>query len=212
MKPMVIAVGGYSGAGKSTVVARLASQMNGAALYFDDYASRSDFPEDIPAWLRDGSDPNAISAPLLREHLLQLMDGQSVELVKGNGWAKEYGVNPPPAEVKAIAPSSIIFIEEPFGRERDELRDLIDMVVYLELKPEIALARRVHDLNRYLRHDPDVLLNLLDRFLFDYLYGGVREMYVTIGDRVKFNSDLIIHANRSIDTIIEEICDRIGRK
>lgn len=185
MKTKVIAVSGYAGSGKSTVVSRLSKTFHCAALFFDDYASRSDFPSDLTAWLRDGGDPNEISTPLLRSHLLKLINGQSIELVKKNGWATEYGINQTEEDAQIIKPSPLIIIEEPFGRERQELKDLIDFVIYLDLEPEIALARRIVELIQNLRHDPAVLINLLDHFLYDYLHQGVKDMYIEMGNKVK---------------------------
>jgi uridine kinase len=212
MKPMVIAVSGYSGAGKSTVVSHLSKRFNCAALFFDDYASRKDFPIDLTVWLKEGGNPNLIRTPLLRNDLIQLLNGHPVELVKGNGWAKEYGINHEQNDVQIIKPSPLLIVEEPFGREREEIKDLVDIVVYLNLEPEIALGRRIHDLIKYLRSDSEVLINLLDHFLYDYLFQGVRDMYVEIGKRVISNSDLIINANNNIKEIVDEISEMIVRK
>ncbi|RCX21458.1 uridine kinase [Fontibacillus phaseoli] len=209
MKTRVIAVSGYSGAGKSTVVSQLSKSLNCPALFFDDYASRRDFPNDLNAWLKEGGDPNAVSTPLLQNHLIQLRSGQPIERVKGNGWAKEYGIGHSEKEVMTIMPGPLILIEEPFGGERRELKDLIDFVIYLDLEPEIALARRIHDLIQHLRNDSESLINLLDHFLFDYLYGGIRDMYFETGKKVKANSDLIIDANKNIDGIVLEISEWI---
>jgi thymidylate kinase len=109
-------------------------------------------------------------------------------------------------------PSPLIIVEEPFGRKRQELKHLIDFVIYLDIEPEIALGRRIHDLIQYLRNDSEVIINLLDHFLFDYLYQGVKDMYIEIGKKVKVNSNLIINANRNIDDIVLEISELIRRK
>ena len=212
MKTMVIAVSGYSGAGKSTVVSQLSRAFNCSALFFDDYASREDFPSDISAWIKEGGDPNEISTPLFHHHLLQLINGDFIELVKGNGWAKEYGINQSDKEIKIVMPSPLLIIEEPFGRERQEIKELIDFVVYLEIEPEIALGRRIHELIQYLRNDSEVLINLLDHFLFDYLNRGVKDMYAEIGKKVKANSDLVINANRNVEEIVSEISELIRKK
>ncbi|MEF2965812.1 hypothetical protein V3851_08225 [Paenibacillus sp. M1] len=209
MKPTVIAVSGYSGSGKSTVVTQLSRKLKCAALYFDDYASRKDFPEDLNAWLREGGDPNVIKTPLLQHHLMQLLNGEPVELRKGNGWAEEYGIAHDKSKAEMIMPSSFIIVEEPFGKERKEIMNFVDFVVYLDVEPEVALARRVHNLIHCLRNDPEALIGFLDHFLFDYMYRGVKEMYREVGNKVKANADLIVHANESIDEIVVNISDFI---
>lgn len=210
MKTMVIAVSGYSGSGKSTVVTQLSKIINCTTLFFDDYVSRRDFPEDLKSWLKNGGDPNIISTPLLCNHLTQLKNGQPIKLVKGNGWAKEYGISPA-EEVQSKIPSPLIIVEEPFGRERKEIEALIDRVIYLDIEPEVALARRIYDLIKSLKNDSEVLMNLLDHFLFDYLHQGVKDMYMETGKRVRANSDVIINANKDIDEIVLDVSEWIGR-
>jgi uridine kinase len=183
-----------------------------SSFFFDDYASQKDFPNDLNSWLRDGGDPNDIATPLFHNHLIKLINGQPIELVKRNGWAEEYGLSHTEGEVQIIMPSPLIIVEEPFGRKRQELKHLIDFVIYLDIEPEIALGRRIHDLIQYLRNDSEVIINLLDHFLFDYLYQGVKDMYIEIGKKVKVNSNLIINANRNIDDIVLEISELIRRK
>lgn len=211
-KPLVVAVSGYSGSGKSTLVVELAKELRCVTtLFFDDYASRRDFPASIVEWVQDGGDPNVIKTPLLREHLISLINGKSVAMNKGNGWAEEYGISRP-EEVVDLKPAKIILIEEPFGKERDELSDLIDMVIYLDVSPEVSLGRRVYDLIKNLKHDPEVLINLLDHFLFDYLYGGVKEMYILNGVRVKEKADLIVDANQEQRAVVEIVKSELLRR
>ncbi len=63
-----------------------------------------------------------------------MLNGESIRLTKGNGngWAAEYGVIKPEEEIE-LKPGAIIFLEEPFGREREELAELIDLVIYLDI-------------------------------------------------------------------------------
>lgn len=65
---------------------------------------------------------------------------------------------------------------------------------------------------QYLRNDSEVLINLLDHFLFDYLNRGVKDMYSEIGKKVKANSDLVINANRNVEEIVLEISELIRKK
>jgi hypothetical protein len=53
------------------------------------------------------------------------------------------------------------------------------------------------------------LAALLDHFLIDYLEGGVREMFLIIGDRVKNNSDLVVNGMQEKSKNIEEVLYKI---
>ncbi|KGE16816.1 hypothetical protein [Paenibacillus wynnii] len=98
---------------------------------------------------------------------------------------------------------------KPFGRERNEIQEFIDYVIYIDLEPEIALGRRIYDLVTFLRSDSTVLINMLDHFLYDYLNNGIREMYIEIGKRVRDNCDLIINGNSKLQDNIEIILKKI---
>ncbi|WP_165921084.1 nucleoside/nucleotide kinase family protein [Paenibacillus albiflavus] len=206
MKPLVVGISGYSGVGKSTIIYELSKILGPSVicLFFDDYVSRSDFPVNIKDWIQDGANPNVIKTPILREHLKALVQGRSVIAPISNGWAKEHLDR---ESIRTINPGKIILLEEPFGREREEIKDLIDIVIYLDVPLEIALARRILDLNKSqeLRNDPMVLINLLDHFLIEYLYNGVRDMYFEIGNKIKNNCDTVINATQELAQIIEDI-------
>jgi uridine kinase len=63
-RPFVIAIGGPSGSGKSSVVQQTAHLLGDAiTLFYDDYASVSTYPSDFGAWIRDGANPNDWKTP-----------------------------------------------------------------------------------------------------------------------------------------------------
>jgi len=211
LKPFVVGISGYSGAGKSTIIYELSKRLGPSviSLFFDDYVSRKDFPYNIKDWILNGANPNIINTPILREHLETLVQGRGVIAPISNGWAKEHLDR---ESIRTINPGKIILLEEPFGREREEIKDFIDTVIFLDVPPEIALARRILDLIKSpeLRNDPMVLLNLLDHFLFEYLNNGVRDMYFEFGDKVKNNCDAVINATQEITQITEDIINYLS--
>ncbi|WP_049894820.1 nucleoside/nucleotide kinase family protein [Paenibacillus antibioticophila] len=210
-RPFVVVISGYSGSGKSTLINALSNSLPSCVpMYFDDYASKGDFPEDIKSWVDYGGDPNVIKTPELKKHIIELINGNSVTLNKGNGWAKEYGISFDPVSVE-LHPSDYIILEEPFGNLREEVREFVDMVIYLDVRPEISLARRVYDLNKYLKNDPATLVHLLDHFLSDYLYGGVREMYHLNGIRVKENANLVVDTSGNLDEVARVVTKEIQK-
>jgi hypothetical protein len=104
-----------------------------------------------------------------------------------------------------LLPKRFIVLEEPFGRERTAMKNLIDVVIAIDLPLEIALARRLlHTLERAEAEEyADELFKTMQKFLRDYLLIG-RELYRTINERVQKNCDLILDGTKPIDELAEQ--------
>jgi uridine kinase len=190
----VIAISGAAGAGKTALVRKVANLLDDAvALYFDDYKFVANYPTDIAKWIEQGKDLDAWDIPQLFDDLKALRGGKAISL---------------PAEKGEVRPTKFIVLEEPSGRERTGMRELIDFVVLLDLPLEIALARKVvEDLRRCLTEvPPDKLAKAVQRGV-DYfsLYPLAREYYLTIVERVSKDCDLILDGKRPTDELAQEI-------
>jgi len=86
----------------------------------------------------------------------------------------------------------VIVLEEPFGRERAEVADLIDFVVCIDLPLEIALARKLLRMLGFFlaEQTPDAFTKHLQFFLPWYIESGC-ELYRAMQQRVLRNCDLI---------------------
>src|SRR4030095_2055179 len=135
MSTFVIAIAGHSGAGKSTLIEHLRSRLGDAnALSLDEYESSSTYPP-ASKWIEDGADPNEFQTPQFDADIRALKNGKSI-------------IHPETG--KEIKPNPFLIIEEPFGRGRDVLRDLIDFVVYIDPPLEIAYIRKISRKNNFL--------------------------------------------------------------
>lgn len=95
----VVAVSGASGAGKTTIVKQLANEFDCPFLLFDDHTDKSTYPQNMRNWLKNGANVSLIKTPTFVFSLENLILTNS---------------------------SRYIFIEEPFGKERDSMSSLID--------------------------------------------------------------------------------------
>lgn len=191
----VVAISGPSGAGKSTAVRNLIARLGDAtALYFDDYEATSTYPE-MAQWLADGADPNQFQTPRLSADLRALRAGGSITL-------------PQPGQV--IQPARVIVLEEPFGRERAEIADLIDFVVCLDLPLEIALARKLLRMLGFFlaEQSPDAFAEHLQFFLPWYIESG-RDSYAAVQQRVLRQCDLVADGMLPPDALADAIASAI---
>ena len=74
----IIAISSVSGGGKTTLVKRTADLLKGVTLFFDDYASVSEYPPDIKKWVEDGADVNEWKTPQFAQDLAALRKGESI--------------------------------------------------------------------------------------------------------------------------------------
>lgn len=155
----VVAISGISGAGKTTIVKQLASEFNCPFLLFDEHTDKDTYPHSMKDWLKCGANVSLIKTPKFTSSL-------EILLLKNN--------------------SRFIFIEEPFGKERDSMASLIDYTVLLDQPLELCLTRIIQ------RHaDHSGALNSISSYLNKY-EDHFKEIYISTANQVRNNSDLIV--------------------
>jgi uridine kinase len=193
----VIAIAGHSGAGKSTLIEHLRSRLGGAnALSLDEYESSSTYPPALK-WIEDGADPNEFLTPQLDADILTLKNGKPVIH---------------PETKQEIKPNRFLILEEPFGRGREPLRDLIDFVVYVDTPLEVAYIRKISRKNTFLpwEDDPDAFIAHLRENMEWYLRVG-RTFYLAVAKKVLENCDLIVDGSLSTEQIADKIIEAINK-
>ncbi len=105
--------------------------------------------------------------------------------------------------VKLISNSDVpyIFVEEPFGRERNSISPLIDCVVVLDTPLDICLARII---KRHLTCASDDVVLTIKNYLGKY-EDHMRQIYIATVKQVKNNADFIIHDVASINEVAYQI-------
>lgn len=199
--PFVIVISGSVGSGKSTIAAALSRTLGDTALViFDHYGQYVEWPQDMAQWINDGADPGHIRVPPLKADLLSLRKGEAIT---------------DPYDGKLIKPAHYIILEEPSGRERDEIREFIDLVVYIDVPQDICVIRmleRVLDLQLWrsegtFESEPkEHLVRQLDAVaLWITQYQRARAMYIQVSQMVKERADVIVDGMQSIDEVTRDI-------
>lgn len=163
----VVAISGTSGAGKTTMVKALANEFDCPFLLFDDHTDHNTYPSNMKSWLQNGANVSLIKTPKFVTSLEGLIS-------KNN--------------------SRFIFIEEPFGKERDVMSSLVDYVVLLDPPLELCLARII---KRHTEQPSSESIYFIANYLDKY-EDHLRDSYRSAVKQVRNNSDLIINEVVSI--------------
>ncbi len=140
MDIVMIGIAGGTGSGKSTFTNRLMEEFKDriTVIYYDNYYKAHD---DIPFEERkkiNYDHPDAFETPLLIEHLKQLRQGKEVMCP-----VYDYTVHNRSDKTVIIKPSEVILIEGIMVLQNEELRDLLDIKIYVEADADERILRRV---------------------------------------------------------------------
>jgi uridine kinase len=198
MSTFVIAIAGPSGAGKSTLIESLVARLGSAnALSLDDYQASSTYPP-VKQWLEGGADPDQFQTPQFITDALALREGKSI-------------IHPVTGKVVKLA--RYLVLEEPFGRARSGMRELIDFVVYLEIPLEIAHARKILRKNEFLpwEDNPDLFIQNLREHLLWYIDFG-RDFYLAAEKSACQDCDLIVDGTLPTEQMADKIIEVIDKR
>jgi len=207
-KPYVIVIAGYVGSGKSTVAASLSRRLeNAPILIFDHYEKYIEWPQDMNQWLSAGADPDQIRIPKLKEDLLSLLKGIPIT---------------DPFDGRTITPSKYILLEEPSGRERGEIREYIDLVVYIDVPQDVCVARLIERVinmrvwNSQGTFEGETKENLVHQLnaVASWIthYQKARPMYMAGSHAVQQNADIVVNGLKTVEEITADILDVIKGK
>lgn len=207
-KPYVIVVSGSVGSGKSTISAALSKMLgNVPVLTFDNYGQYIEWPQDINQWMKDGADPSHIRVPKLKEDLLSLINEGTISST---------------LDGKVVTPSKYIILEEPSGREREEIRKYIDLVVYIDVPQDVCVTRlveRVIDMDVWSSKgtfESETKENLAQQLnavaSWTTQYQRARSMYIQVSQIVQDKADIIVNGMKTVDEITSDILSAIKDK
>jgi len=179
---IIIGISGASASGKSllanTIVNELGSDQVVVISEDSYYKDHSNIPFEERANI-NYDHPNSIDHNLFHEHLLQLQQGQTVEIPIYN-----HSLHTREKKTRPIGKHAIIVLEGILLFVEKKLREIMDIRIFMETPADICLIRR-------LKRDIKERGRSLDSVLKQY-EETVRPMYLQFIDPSKLYADLIV--------------------
>ncbi|WP_262316314.1 uridine kinase [Lacticaseibacillus parakribbianus] len=197
-KPIVIGVTGGSASGKTSVSRAIFDHFSGHSLLLleqDSYYKHSDLPFEQRR-LINYDHPLAFDTPLLHQQLRELIAGRPVDKP-----VYDYADHNRSTQVVHVEPKDVIIVEGILILADEELRNLMDIKVYVDTDDDIRIIRRI-------RRDMKERGRDLDDIIRQYLK-TVKPSYHQFIEPTKRYADIIVPEGGSNSVAIDLLVTKI---
>lgn len=196
----VIAIAGPVGSGKSSLVGALVNQLKDATtLYFDHYEDITlRPPHELVQWINNGADFNQFAFHGLALALEKLKQGETVT---------------DPVTNELVESRKFIVFEMPLGRAHAETAHHIDLMIWIDLPLDVALARKLREhsemfLERYNYEKLQECMSWINGYLDNYLL-FVRDILLIQHEKVRPGADLLLDGTIKFNALCDQACQFI---
>lgn len=180
--PLVIGVAGGSGSGKTTVaemVLKRVGKQRIAFLQHDSYYRELTGLPQAQRALVNFDHPNSLESEMLRDHILQLKNWQSVEVP-----VYDFTTHSRTTETIHVEPKRVILVEGILIYADPHLRELFDVKIFVDTDSDIRFIRR---LDRDITERGRTTENVVKQYM-----STVRPMHLEFVEPSKRYADVII--------------------
>lgn len=199
MRPVLIAIAGGSGSGKTTVVDKIQKNLNSmevTIIRHDDYYKDQRYVEMLDRQKVNYDHPDALDNELLINQLECLLKGETIDAP-----IYDFKLHTRSDKTNHIKPTKIIILEGILVLEDKRIRDLADIKIFVESDDDIRFIRRlVRDINERGRS--------IDSVISQYLT-TVKPMYYAYVKPSKRYADIIIPNDNQHDVAVGVIVSKI---
>lgn len=190
--PFVIAIAGGTGSGKTYIARQLhevAPDRTVSISQDNYYRDRSDVPKEKRMEI-NYDEPNALDNKLFLEHLKQLRSGEPIDMPQ-----YDFSTHTRKRETLRVHPAPVIIVEGILILVDSDIRNLFDLSVFVDVKPDIRLARRLERDTSGERGE-----RTWQESIHQYLVsaGPMHDKYVEPGKDV---ADIIVNNNGSVEDL-----------
>jgi uridine kinase len=203
---ILIGIAGGSGSGKTLVARTIVRELGTDRVVVIDQDSYYKNLEDVPFRDRDSRNfdhPDAFDSELLKQHIRELIAGHGVDQP-----IYDYSAHRRLAETRRIGEHHIVVLEGILIFVDPELRDMMDIKLFIDADPDIRFIRR-------LRRDLVERGRSVDSVIKQYTE-SVRPMHLQFVEPSKRHADVIIpeggHNKVAIDLVKTKIRDLLRER
>ena len=181
-KGLLIGIAGASGSGKTLVSKNIYEKLGSDKVVIMQEDSYYKDLSEIPFDERTGKNfdhPDAFDHLLMQSHLKELVEGKSISHP-----IYDYKTHSRLKKTRTVGPHSIIVLEGILIMNEPNLRDLMDIKVFIDTEPDICFIRR-------LKRDVFERARSVDSIINQYME-TVRPMYFQFVEPSKRYADIII--------------------
>ena len=205
-KNILIGIAGGSGSGKTLVARTIVRDLGSSRVTIIDQDSYYRDLDDIPIAdrdLRNFDHPDAFDNDLLKDHLKQLIAGKPIEQP-----IYDYTRHARLKETKRVGDHVVIVLEGILIFVDEELREMMDIKLFIDADPDIRLVRRIE---RDVRERGRAIESILRQY-----QATVRPMHLQFVEPSKRYADLIVpeggHNRVAIDLMKVKIKDLLRER
>ncbi|MGQ9600023.1 MAG: uridine kinase [Anaerolineae bacterium] len=199
MQPVVIGVAGGTGSGKTTVAREILKRAGTRQISLIQHDAYYKDLSDLPIAQRamfNFDHPDALDNELLITHLKELKAGRAIEMP-----VYDFKTHTRTKQVQRVEPSRVILVEGILIFADRELRQLMDVKIYVDTDPDIRFIRR-------LQRDIAERGRTMESVIHQYL-ATVRPMHQEFVEPSKRYADVIIPEGGFNEVAMEMVAARI---
>lgn len=181
-RPLLLGITGGTGSGKSTITNEILRSLpeESIAIIEQDAYYKDQSHLSLEERVKTNYDhPDAFDTPLLISHLQGLLNGQAIEKP-----TYDFSIHNRVKKTITVEPRDIIILEGILILQEIELRELLDIKIYVDTDPDVRIIRRI---TRDMKERGRTLESVIDQYL-----DIVRPMHMQFVEPSKRYADIII--------------------
>ena len=198
---MIIGIAGGTGSGKTTLAAHIAKKFGDrvAVITHDSYYRAQNDKSYEERCTQNYDHPDAFETELLKKHVKALVSGASVDVP-----VYDYTVHNRSDKTVTVMPKTVIVLEGILLFHDRELRDMMDLKVFVDTDADERILRRII-------RDTEERGRTLDSVITQYLT-TVKPMHNAFVEPYKRYADIIVPGGGSNPVVLDMIMTRISKQ